>query len=295
MILRLPYLAVLGLLLVGWSPALAEGLPEPTEARVLDLADVLDATEEARIDRLLQEMVAQTGVAVEVVTMTDIAANGGEGEKLDTYATKLFNVWGIGSAERNDGILMLVATAPREARIALGSGYAPVYDVRAARVLTSAVLPEFREGRMAAGIEAGIISARQQLIAPFLEGRPIGASDGFEAPEADTSSALPYVAGIGGGLGLVAFLVLRNARLQRTCPSCGAQTLSRSREVIEPATAFGSGTGLEHLLCGSCGHTDRSTYTFRRNGRGAGTRSGFAGGGGSSGGRSAGGGASGKW
>lgn len=294
MILRLPHLAVLGLLLSAMPPVLAESLPGPTDAQVLDLADALDATAEARIERLLDETLASTGVAMEVVTMTDIAGHGGEGERLDSYATRLFNDWGIGSAERNDGILILVVTEAREARIALGAGYDRVYDERAARVLTTAVLPEFREGRIAAGIEAGITSARLRLIAPFLEGRPVSATDGFEAPKTEGPSALPYVAGIGGGLGLVAWLVLRNARIQRTCPSCGAKTLTRTYEEIEAPSMSSPGTGLEHLLCSSCGFTDRKTYAFRRS-RSGGRRRLSGGGGSGGGGRSSGGGASGKW
>jgi uncharacterized protein len=301
--LRLSRVVLLCLALAGWSPAFAQDLPDPTESGVLDLAEVLDATEEARIDRLLGETLDSTGVTIEVVTMTDIATHGGAGERLDAYATRLFNDWGIGSAESNDGILILVATGEREARIALGVGYDAVYNERAARVLTTAVLPEFRAGRIAAGIEAGIVSARLRLIAPFLEGRPVSASEGFEAPKSSEPSAVPYVAGIGGILGLIGFMVLRNSRIQRTCPNCGEETLTRTKEEIEPATAFSSGTGLEHLLCNSCGFTDRKTYTFRRSQSGAGGRRSFLGGGSSSGsgrssrsgGRSSGGGASGKW
>ncbi len=303
--LRLPCQALLGLFLTCWSPVLAETPPLPTDGHVLDLAEVLDATTEARIERLLVDTEASTGVVIEVVTMTAIAEHGGKDQRLDAYAKALFNAWGVGSVERNDGILMLVATETGDVRIALGAGYDAVYDGRAARVLSTAVLPEFREGRIASGIEAGIISTRQKLIAPFLGGRPVTVAEGFETT--DSSDSLIF-GGIAAAIGGVGFLGWRSRRQRKLCPSCGALTLTRRHEVIEPSSSQSSGTGLEHLLCSSCGFTDRRSYTVgqsRGNGDDSGMRSGSRGssgsggssrsGGRSSGGRSSGGGASGKW
>ncbi len=302
MTLRLCFPALLGLFLSGLSPALADVLPAPTEARVLDLAEVLDATAEARIERLLADTEASTGVVVEVVTMADIADHGGQDQRLDAYAKALFNAWEIGSADRNDGILMLVATGTRDVRIALGSGYDAVYDGRAARVLSTAVLPEFRAGRIAAGIEAGLTSIRQRILAPFLEGRPVTVTEGFEETG---NSDLPIFGAIAAAIGGVGFLGWRHRRKQKLCPSCGALSVTRRREVIEPSTRHASGTGLEHLLCGSCGFTDRRSYTIGRSrsdsdtdGQGMrfGSRNSSSGGSSrSGGGRSSGGGASGKW
>jgi len=293
-------LKALALLLTLASAAVAQTLPdrtlpEPLGDTVSDFASVLDATEEGRISRLLEATRAETGVHVVVVTVPTIDAYGGAGMRLDAFAKALFNQWGIGNAERNDGILMLVATETREARIALGASYEAVYDGRAARVLTTAVLPEFRQGRIAGGIEAGIVSTRDRLINPFLEGRPVTLSEGFED---QSPSSLPWVAGIGGIAGLLGVGLWRRTRGRRTCPSCGAQTLSRTNEVIDAPARYSSGTGLEHLTCSSCGFIDRKTYTISaRRGRdrddpGGG---GSGGGGGYGGGRSYGGGASGKW
>ena len=294
-LLLTPVLAVTGL---------AQTLPEPLSDGVSDFANVLNATEEARIGRLLQDTRDATGVQMVVVTMTDLADHGGAGMRLDAYAKALFNAWGVGAADRNDGIMLLVVTGAREARIALGAGYDAVYDGRAARVLSTAVLPEFREGRLAAGIEAGIASSRERLIAPFLEGRPVGLTDGFEAPAGSGSPG--WLLGL-GGVAAVATAALWRFRARRKCPRCGQASLDRTTEVIEPAGTWTSGTGLEHLTCSSCGFTDRKSYTIRptrglsssRN-RGIGSSLGGSGSsgrssGGFGGGRSSGGGASGKW
>ncbi|MBA3910457.1 MAG: hypothetical protein C0524_11370 [Rhodobacter sp.] len=283
------------------SAAAGQTLPEPLGDGLSDFANVLDATEEGRITRLLEATRAETGVQMVVVTLPTIEANGGAGMRLDAYAKALFNAWGVGEADRNDGILMLVATEAREVRIALGGGYDAVYDGRAARVLSTAVLPEFREGRIAGGIEAGIVSSRERLITPFLEGRPVTVTDGFAD---ETPSSLPWVAGIGGLAGLIGYGFWSRARARRTCPSCGAQTLNRTKEVIDPPTRSSSGTGLQHLTCQACGFVDRRSFSIpalRSDGSDGpgGSRGGSSGSGRSSGGfgggRSSGGGASGKW
>lgn len=283
----------------------AQTLPEPVSDTVSDFAEVLDATAEARIARLLSEQREATGVQMVVVTMPTIEAFGAtQGQRLDAYAKALFNAWGVGAADRNDGILMLIETEGREVRIALGEGYDAVYDGRAARVLSTAVLPAFREGRLAEGIEAGILSSRERLIAPFLEGRPVGLTDGFELIPEEAPSGLPWLLGGGGLIALLGYGLVRNSRKRRTCPRCGEQTLTRSHEVIERPSGLSGGMGMEHMLCDSCGHTDRRSYSISRLGggrSGAGSlgRSSRSGSGGSrggfGGGRSSGGGASGKW
>jgi uncharacterized protein len=145
------FLKVLVLALIVSAPVAAQTFPDPQSDTVSDFADVLDATEEGRISRLLTEQREATGVQMVVVTMPGIATQGGAGMRIEDYGKALFNAWGVGGAERNDGIMLLLDTEAREARIALGAGYDPVYDGRAARVLSTAVLPPLRSATMPRG------------------------------------------------------------------------------------------------------------------------------------------------
>ena len=262
MTLRPPSLAALGLCLVIW-PAVAQDLPAPIEGHVLDLAKVLDATDEARIERMLAETEESTGVKMAVVTMADISGYGGAGERLDAYANRLLDTWEIGAPDKDDGILIVVTTEPADARFALGSGYAPVYDERAARVLGASVLPAFRNGSIPAGIEAGVMSARDRLIVPYLAGAPVTASEGFETAAPRLPQSMAYIVLAVSVLGLLVYRSLRAARLQKTCPSCGELTLTRTFEVIEPPARRSDGSGIEHRVCSSCGHTGRQVYVLR--------------------------------
>lgn len=297
------FLQIVALALAFASPALAQTLPDPQSDTVSDFADVLDATEEGRITRLLADTRAATGVQMVVVTLPGLAAEGGAGMKIEEYGKALFNAWGVGGADRNDGILLLVDTTGREARIALGAGYDPVYDGRAARVLSTAVLPALHDGQIAAGIEAGIASSRDRLITPFLAGQPVTVTDGFEDPDSGTSG-LNLLLGVGAVAGVAGFGVWRSKRADHTCPRCGARTLERSREVIQQPTRVETGVGMQHMTCSACGFSDHKSYpvsfssrearrdrSFNRTSGGGGGK----GGGGFGGGRSSGGGATGKW
>lgn len=284
------------------APALAQTLPEPLNDTISDFADVLDETEEALLSQLLADTRAETGVQMVVVTLAGLAAGGGTGQGIEAYGKTLFNAWGVGGADRNDGILLLIDTEAREARIALGTGYDPVYDGRAARVLSTAVLPALREGRIADGIEAGVVSARDRLIAPFLAGLPVTVTDGFPDEGGNT---LGVLAGFAAVAGVAGFGIWRRRVGGRTCPNCGARTLERTREIIERPTRRETGVGMEHLTCSACGFTDRKTYPISytsaeaRRDRSESGGGGGGGGGGSNGGfgggRSSGGGATGKW
>ena len=296
------FLKVLAVALTFAAPVFCQTLPDPLSDTVSDFSDVLDATDEGRISRLLVETREATGVHMVVVTLPGIAAQGGAGMRMEDYGKALFNAWGVGEAERNDGILLLLDTEGREARIALGAGYDPVYDGRAARVLSTAVLPPLRDGNYAAGIEAGIASARDRLITPFLAGTPVSVTDGFEAPDSG-AGGLSTLIGAGAVAGIAGFGFWRNRRSRKTCPRCGALTLDRTREVIQRPSNTEPGLGMQHLTCSSCGFNDHKSYPLGRSG-GSSPRFGSFGGsrsssgsgkGGFGGGRSSGGGASGKW
>lgn len=290
------FLRSLVLALAFAAPVFAQDLPQPLSDTLSDFAEVLDATEEGRITRLLANTRAETGVQVVVVTVPDLGDGTGG---IEAYAKALFNAWGIGGADRNDGILLLLDTGAREARIALGAGYDPVYDGRAARVLSTAVLPQLRDGQIAGGIEAGIVSARDRLIAPFLAGQPVTVTDGFPEEGGSGWSSLAGFAAVAGVAGLGFW---RNRRTRLTCPNCGARTLERSREIIDRPTPTEPGVGMQHLTCSACGFTDRKSYPVsytsseaRRDRESSSGKGGGGSSGGFGGGRSSGGGASGKW
>lgn len=268
--------------------AMAEELPQPRSDTVSDFAEILSATEEAEIAVLIREIRQDTGVHIVVVTMDRISNFGGWGKSFEEYSTALFNRWGVGDAKRNDGIMLLVVTGTRDTRIELGSGYSRAYDRRAAEVIETAMVPQFRERLMARGILDGIKATRDRIVQPFVKGEWVDL----------WRTILIGLGVVGGATGLV-FAGRAAWVAYYRCPRCGQSTISRWSEVTSHATTYSSGSGVTHLSCSACGFAEDRPYTIAAKGndndRGSSGWGGGSSGSGFGGGRSSGGGASGKW
>ena len=285
--------------LVLWlapAPAVAQRIPQPLSDTVSDYTGTLDPMTADRLSDALAAGRADTGVHVVLAVIDRRSDHGGGGERIDAFATRWFNAWGIGDATRNDGVLILVAQGDREMRIALGAGYSPVWDNRAQRVIDSIMLPAFRQGQMETGIEAGVMATIDLIARPFAEGRPVSDTEGFPAP--DTGFDWTLLLFLGTFASLMAFKFRRGLAdgllILRRCPSCRARGLDRRSETLREAGAAGRGAARGGILRPACGHPSPPpappTPSAAEARKAASSSSGGFGGG-----RSSGGGASGRW
>lgn len=119
---------------------------------MVDAADIISAPVEARLTDKLEALESDTGVQLVVATTPTL-----DGREISAYSLDLANAWGIGSAERNDGLLLLVAPNERQVRIDVGLGLeATVRDEEAAQIIYDDIVPHFREGDFESGISAGV-------------------------------------------------------------------------------------------------------------------------------------------
>ena len=141
----------LGSVSLGSGLVWAQPLPRPT-GYVSDYANLLSASSERALTTRLEALDRQTGIQLAVVTVTSL-----EGQSVERYATQLFNTWGIGRAETDSGVLVLVAPRDRQMRIEVGTGLERVLtnDI-AAGLVDAHFLPSFRERRFQQGIETGV-------------------------------------------------------------------------------------------------------------------------------------------
>lgn len=288
-------LRALAVLLALALPGAAQTLPDPLSPFVSDFAGVLDEAAEARLTEHLRSLRADPGVEVAVVTVTRLADHGGAA--LEPFATALFNAWGIGDPQANDGVLLLLAVQDRAARIELGAGYPPVWDNRAQRVMDALMVPRFADADYPGGLEAGLQGLEDYILRPFKGGAAVtGTEDMPDAPGGgiggDLLIFLAFVAGIFGWQGWRARHRIGDmAAVLRPCPTCGGRGVVVDREtVLEPGEAT-PGTRRISRRCPDCGwHRDRSeTVPSLAAQRDSGSGGGFGGG------RSSGGGASGRW
>ncbi|MEK7642034.1 MAG: TPM domain-containing protein [Patescibacteria group bacterium] len=118
---------------------------------VNDFARVLTAEESQTIGAKLTALDQQTGVEVAVVTVSTV----GTDETIESYAEKLFQEWGIGDAEKDTGLLLLIAVDDRQMRIETGYGIeGAVTDIQSGNIIRNVLTPAFREGKYGEGISA---------------------------------------------------------------------------------------------------------------------------------------------
>jgi len=157
-------LGALLLCLAAIRPLLAQDLPAPV-GKVNDFATVLDPTERENLERQLTDLERATSAEVAVVTMSTL------GERpIEQYAATLFNAWGIGKKDRDNGVLVLVAVQDRTMRIEVGYGLEGILpDGLAGAVMRETFLPRLRDGDYATGVLEGMarvmeIVGRQEVL-----------------------------------------------------------------------------------------------------------------------------------
>ena len=158
-------IAILCLLLVGALPALA-GSYRPDEIPNVQRVDrrryvsnpdgILSAGAVARIDSLCASLRERGLAQVAVVAVDDI-----EGGDAFSFAVELFRSWGVGSAESDNGLGILLVKELREIRFVTGGGLEGILpDALCKRIQLNYMLPAFREGDYSAGMVAGAAASQ---------------------------------------------------------------------------------------------------------------------------------------
>lgn len=143
--------ATLGALGLVFATAVsAQDFPE-LEGRVVDAADILTVVEEAELTAKLEALEEQSERQFVVATIPDL-----EGYDIADYGYRLGREWGIGDAERNDGVLLIVAPNERKVRIEVGYGLEGILTDAASRIIIDReIIPAFKAGDLPGGITAG--------------------------------------------------------------------------------------------------------------------------------------------
>ncbi len=153
--------------------------------RVVDSANIIPDEDEAALTAKLEALETQSQRQFVIVTLPDL-----QGYDIADYGYQLGREWGIGDAERNDGILLLVAPNDRKTRIEVGYGLEGIMtDAMSSVIINQQMLPRFREGDYAGGINAATDTIIQQLTLPEDEARAIAAQTAAERPASGSKKA----------------------------------------------------------------------------------------------------------
>lgn len=142
------------------TAAHAQDYPARPDGPVYDGANILSPATEAQLDSELRAYNAQTGRAIIVATVPGLG-----GTSIESYATTLYtDKWGIGGAQPDAGLLLLIAPNERKMRIEVGYGLHGYFGgIMAGRVINDVIAPRFREGNFDAGVTDGVAAILAHL------------------------------------------------------------------------------------------------------------------------------------
>lgn len=136
-------------------------IPSPRpEGWVVDLTNTLSIEETEHINRVCDEVHQKIGRE-----MTVVVIDSTNGVHHRTFATRLFNHWGVGGAFRNNGVLLMAAIKDRQAEIVLGKGIDSNEQKRVAqRIMDDTIVPNFQADDPGSAMYEGIRSCATRIL-----------------------------------------------------------------------------------------------------------------------------------
>jgi uncharacterized protein len=172
---------------VGAVPV--ESVPNPRRAYggwVTDMADLLDASTEAELNRLISSLEARNGAEVAIVTVPDTAS----APSPKAFTTRLFNTWRIGKKGRNNGVLVIISRGDRRVEIETGQGVRTLLpDATVKNIIQQQMTPQFKLGNF----DRGTLAGSRALIAILNRYTPPGTPKAVPGGQRPTPGASPRI------------------------------------------------------------------------------------------------------
>jgi uncharacterized protein len=130
---------------------LAVVAPQSAHQQVHDFANLLSPADRQSLEQLALDVEKKTTAQMAIVTVKSL-----DGLTMEEYAHTLFDQWGIGNRQFNNGVLFLIAPNEHRMRIETGRGIEPLLpDSRCGELADEHVVPHFQRGDFAGGIKDG--------------------------------------------------------------------------------------------------------------------------------------------
>lgn len=149
----LRWLSLLLALLLSAAAWAQDVLPvPPLSGRVIDQTATLTEPQRAALDAKLAAFEAQAGPQIVLLLVPATAP-----EDIASYAQRVADAWKIGRRDVGDGLLLVVAKNERTVRIEVAKALeGAIPDLAARQVIDRAIVPAFRTGDYAGGLNAGV-------------------------------------------------------------------------------------------------------------------------------------------
>lgn len=132
--------------------AFADNIPMPSkEFYVFDETNIINSDVEDYIIKTNEVLFMKTGAQVVVATVNSL-----NDMDIKEYANRVYEKWGIGSSEYDNGVLIFIAPNEREIWIEVGYGLeGTLPDGKVGKIIDDYIIPYFREENFEEGIIRG--------------------------------------------------------------------------------------------------------------------------------------------
>lgn len=147
-------------------------VPNPKDADantfVANPDGIISQETESKLNNMLRELEANNKLEVAVVVLNSIGD-----EDIFDFGVKLFEQWGIGKKNNDNGLLVLFVLDQRKIRFEVGYGLEGILpDAICKRIQTNDMIPHFKSGDYDEGILQGVAKAVE-----YIEGEPFEQKD----------------------------------------------------------------------------------------------------------------------
>jgi uncharacterized protein len=151
-LIKLRFPIFLSFLSCLWAnPVFSLDIPTHT-GPVVDLAGAFTQSENAQISASLMQFKRKYGPQIQVVTIPKL-----QDETIEGFSIKIADKWKLGSKDKDDGVLLLIATQDRKVRIEVGQGLeGDLPDALAGKIIRAGIIPFFKKGQINAGVLTGL-------------------------------------------------------------------------------------------------------------------------------------------
>jgi uncharacterized protein len=209
------------------------------DGAVVDLADAIVDRQEREIAATLEAHHQRTGVQLAVLVVDTT-----RGQDIADYAQDVFERWGGGSAERDDGALFVLAVADRRSRLHLGYGLEPVISDAAAKAMLDELRPALQASHFGEAVER-LVDDVQRRTSHLRAGEPIAPPSGSAAWLWSLAALVAMAIGYGAGRVVAEHLDWRRPRAE-------VGPLQRLRQLADDrrlrALALGAAAGYGGLV-----------------------------------------------
>lgn len=147
-------LLLITLSLLFIAPVFGKEIPKKSNKLVNDYASILSPSEKNTLEQMLVAYDDSTSNQITIVIENSL-----DGSDVFSRSVDIAEAWGIGDAERDNGVLIYVAIKDRKLFIQVGRGLeGAIPDALAGRIIDYEIKPNFKSGNYYDGLYAGAVS-----------------------------------------------------------------------------------------------------------------------------------------